>query len=68
MPQFAPALSQRQELNIELLDDLYLAAVQAIEESVVNAMVAGEDVPTVKPQGRTCRAMDLQRLRDVFSS
>jgi D-aminopeptidase len=68
MPQFAPPVTTRQELNIELLDDLYLAAVQSIEESVVNAMVAGEDVPTVKPQGLTCRAMDLQRLRDVFSS
>ena len=68
MPQFAPALSQRQELNIELLDDLYLAAVQSIEESVVNAMVAGEDVATVKPGGRTCRALDLNRLRQIFST
>lgn len=67
MPQFAPTVIMRHELNIELLDDLYLAAVQSIEESVVNAMVAGEDVPTVKPPGMTCRALDLDRLKAIFS-
>lgn len=67
MPQFAPAVTRRDELNIELLDDLYLAAVQSIEEAVVNALVAGEDVSTVKPEGRTCRALDPDRLRRIFS-
>jgi L-aminopeptidase/D-esterase-like protein len=66
MPQFAPAVQTRQELNIELLDNLYLGAVQSIEEAVVNALVAGEDVATVKPEGRTCMALDTQRLRDLF--
>ncbi|MFZ1512998.1 MAG: P1 family peptidase, partial [Tabrizicola sp.] len=68
MPQFAPALIARTELNIDLLDDLYLAAVQSVEEAVVNAMVAGEDVPTVKPPGRTCRALDHDRLRAIFAA
>ena len=67
MPQFAPAVSARQELNIELLDNLYLAAVQSIEEAVVNAMVAGEDTPTVKPEGRICRGLDRQRLSEIFA-
>ncbi len=66
MPQFAPPVMTRQELNIDLLDDLYLAAVQSIEEAVVNAMVAGEDVPTVKPQGLVCRALDTDRLSAIF--
>ncbi len=66
MPQFAPAVVIRQELNIDLLDDLYLAAVQSIEEAVVNAMVAGEDVPTVKPAGLVCRALNGDRLRAIF--
>jgi L-aminopeptidase/D-esterase-like protein len=56
----------KQELNIELLDNLYLAAVQSIEEAVVNAMVAGEDVATVKPEGLTCRALDHARLKAIF--
>jgi L-aminopeptidase/D-esterase-like protein len=67
VPQLAPAVSVRHELNIELLDGLYLAAVQSVEEAVVNAMVAGEDVPTVKPEGRICRAIDHDRLRDIFA-
>jgi len=44
----------------------YLAAVPAIEESVVNALVAGEDVPTVKPEGRVCSSLDPARLRQIF--
>lgn len=67
MPQFAQAIVNKQELNIELLDNLYLSAVEAIEESVVNAMVAGEDVATVKPEGAVCRALDLARLKAIFA-
>jgi L-aminopeptidase/D-esterase-like protein len=67
MPQFAEAVVTKQELNIELLDNLYLAAVEAIEESVVNALVAGEDVPTVKPAGAVCRALDHARLKAIFA-
>jgi L-aminopeptidase/D-esterase-like protein len=67
MPQHAPAVSLRHELNIELLDGLYLAAVQSVEEAVVNAMVAGEDVATVKPEGRICRAISHDRLRRIFA-
>ena len=66
MPQFRPAILTKQELNGEHLDLLYLAAVEAIEESVVNAMVAGEDVATVKPPGLICRAIDHDRLREIF--
>ncbi len=67
MPQFAPPVVTKQELNIELLDGLYLAAVQSVEEAVVNALVAGEDAPTVKPEGGTCRALDHARLKDIFA-
>jgi L-aminopeptidase/D-esterase-like protein len=66
MPQFAPAVTTRSELNIDLLDNLYLGAVQSIEEAVVNAMVAGEEVATVKPAGLVCPALDLPRLRKIF--
>jgi L-aminopeptidase/D-esterase-like protein len=43
-----------------------MAIVEAIEEAVVNAMVAGEDVRTVKPKGLTCRGIDRQRLAALF--
>jgi D-aminopeptidase len=66
MPQFCSALLTKQELNGEHLDPLYLAAVEAIEESVVNALVSGEDVATFKPDGLICRAIDHDRLKKVF--
>lgn len=66
MPSRDSALIPRDELNAELLDPLYLAAVESIEEAVVNALVAGEDVPTFKPAGRTCFAIDRGALAGLF--
>ena len=66
MPQAAGPVLSRQELNAERIDPLYLAAVEAVEEAVVNALVAGEDTPTVKPAGLTCRAIDTARLAALF--
>lgn len=67
LPQRAPAVSTRAELNMDIIDPLYLAAVQSVEEAVVNAIVAGEDVPTVKPPGRICPGIDKDRLRAIFA-
>jgi D-aminopeptidase len=67
MPQFCAAVLTKQELNIEHLDPLYLAAVESIEEAVVNALVAGEPVATVKPAGHICQAIDTERLREIFA-
>lgn len=66
MPQRDDALILRTEVNGERLDPFYLAAVQCVEEAVVNALVAGEDVQTVKPPGHVCRAIDTQALRALF--
>jgi D-aminopeptidase len=67
MPQFAPPVTMKAELNIELLDALYMGAVRSVEEAVVNALVAGEDVPTVKPRGHICRAIDTGQLAALFA-
>ena len=67
MPQFAAAVLTRQELNIDCLDPIYIAAVEAVEEAVVNALVAGEAVATVKPAGHLCPAIDTARLREIFA-
>lgn len=67
MPHVAPAVLTKQELNIECLDPLYLAVVEAIEEAVINALVAGEAVATVKPSGRICPAIDIKHLREIFA-
>ena len=49
----------------EALDAVYLATVRAVEEAVVNAMVAAEDMTTLKPPGKVCRAIDGARLAKI---
>jgi L-aminopeptidase/D-esterase-like protein len=66
MPQVRGPLETVIQLNPEHLDPLYLAAVEAVDEAVLNALVAGEDAPTVKPPGRTCRRLDTARLAAIF--
>lgn len=65
-PETAPLLNDRRELNIDHLDPLYLAAVQAVDEAIINAMVAAETCPTFKPPGLTCAAIDTDALKDVM--
>lgn len=67
MPQKDGPLINRAELNTDVLDPFYLAAVEAIEEAVVNSLVSGVDVATVKPRGRVCHAIDLGRLKELFA-
>ena len=67
MPEVTGPLLSKTELNPEHIDPLYLAAVEAVEEAVINAMVAGEDVPTVKPRGRVIPALDHSRLKAIFA-
>lgn len=62
MPQRSGPVLTRTELNGEMIDPLYLASVEAVEEAVVNAIVAGEDVATVKPPGHVVRGIDRERL------
>ena len=65
-PQKDKPIIVKEELNIELLDSLYLAAVESVEESVVNALVAAEDIKTFKPAGLVCKAIDVEKLRQIF--
>ncbi|MDP1575357.1 MAG: P1 family peptidase, partial [Cypionkella sp.] len=66
MPQRAGAVLTKTEINGEAIDPLYLAAVQAVEEAVINAIVAGEDVASVKPTGQTVPGIDTARLAALF--
>ncbi|OYU41077.1 MAG: aminopeptidase [Pseudorhodobacter sp. PARRP1] len=66
MPQRAGAVLTKTEINGEMIDPLYLAAVQAVEEAVVNAIVAGEDVATVKPAGQIVPGIDTNALAALF--
>jgi D-aminopeptidase len=59
-------LHLRAELNTEILDPLYLASVEAVEEAVINAIVAGVDVDAFRPKGLTVRAIDTDKLAAMF--
>jgi L-aminopeptidase/D-esterase-like protein len=54
------------ELNPDHLNPIYQAAVEAVDEAVINALVAGEDAPTARPPGCICKAIDTERLKAIF--
>ena len=55
------------ELNPDHLNPIYQAGVEAVDEAVINAIVAGEDAPTARPPGRICKAIDTERLKAIFA-
>ena len=67
LPQLAGPRRTLETINDEYFDAIYLAAVEAIEEAVVNAMLAAEDMTTLRPAGLVCRAIDAERLSALFA-
>ncbi|MEZ5793214.1 DmpA family aminopeptidase [Albidovulum sp.] len=65
-PWNAPDLMELNALKDTHLDLFYAAVVQATEEAVVNAMIAATDRVAVKPAGKTVRAIDHDRLREIL--
>lgn len=53
-------------INDEIFDSIYEATIQAIEESVVNALLAAETSITKKPYGLTVEAIDHEKLMKVM--
>jgi len=68
LPQFADAVETRSQLNADLIDPLYLAAVEAVDEAIINAIVAGRDTPTFKPRGQICYGIDPEQLVGLMQS
>ena len=66
IPQLAGPRFEFDLINDEEFDPIYMAAVEAIEEAVINAMLAAEDMTTLKPSGLVCRAIDSNRLMKHF--
>ena len=64
--QTSKIILNRKEMNPEHIDPLYLSAIECVEEAVINALVAGEDVETFKPKGQICRALNLKELKKYF--
>jgi D-aminopeptidase len=67
LPQLAGPRRNLETINDELFDPIYMAATEAIEEAVVNAMLAAEDMTTLRPSGLVCRAIDANRLAAMFN-
>ena len=68
MPGADTPVMMKAELNGDGIDPFYLAAVESVEEAVVNAIVAGEDVASVKPAGLVCPGIDTARLAEIFAA
>lgn len=62
LPQLSGPFKTMTSLNDERLDPVYLAAVEAVDEAILNAMLAAEDTPTARPAGGICKALEPQRL------
>jgi D-aminopeptidase len=72
-PVRLPALGEAQPrsfrtewLNDAHCDELYGPTVAAVEEAILNALVAAESVPTWKPSGRILDAISHDELRAVM--
>jgi D-aminopeptidase len=67
LPQVAGPRFTLEMINDELLDPIYMAAIESIEEAVVNALFAAEDMTTLKPPGLTCRAIETAKVVAMFN-
>ena len=65
-PQLAPPVWNLDALNDEHFDPVYQAAVEAVEEAVVNAMLAAETLPMARERGRSVHAIDHPELLAVM--
>ncbi|MBS99231.1 MAG: aminopeptidase [Oceanospirillaceae bacterium] len=68
IPQLSGARLSMEAINDEYFDPIYLAAVEAVDEAVINAMVAAEDMPTYRPAGKICKAIDTDRLVELVNA
>ena len=59
-------LLELRALPDEWFDEVYLAAVQCVDEAVINAMLAAESMTTLKPAGKRCEAIDKDRLVEML--
>lgn len=67
MPLDAPSHLRLEMLNDECLDPLYAAAVQSVEEAVLNAMVAARDMGSGEGDDAKVPAIDHAMLRGLFA-
>jgi D-aminopeptidase len=67
LPQNGGPIWQLEAVNDEMFDAIYLAAVDAIEEAIVNALIAAQSMISLRPAGSLVAAIDHGALRDVMT-
>lgn len=66
LPQLDTEIQTMRHLNDEHLDPVYDAVVGAVDEAIINAMLAAQDMTTLKPAGLLCKAIDPVQLCDLL--
>ena len=66
IPQLSKSKLQFEYINDEAFDDIYLSIVQSVEESVINAILAADDMETVRPEGFICKAINYEDLIKIM--
>ena len=66
IPQLSKSKLQFEYINDEAFDDIYLSIVQSVEESVINAMLAADDMETIRPEGFICKAINYEDLIKIM--
>jgi len=67
IPQLAGPKRLLETINDDFFDPIYMATTDAIEEAVINALLAAEDMTTLRPPNQICRAIDADQLKSFFS-
>jgi D-aminopeptidase len=66
LPQNGAPIWHLEAVNDEMFDAIYLAAVEAIEEAIVNVLVAAESMTALRPAGQKVAAIDHAELCAVM--
>ncbi len=66
VPQLAGSMLRMKIINDEVFDPIYMAVTEVVEEAIINAMLAADDMSTLRPPGLICRAIDSNRLLQFF--
>jgi len=63
-----PLFNTMQSLGDHYIEAVYEAVVGAVEEAILNALVAAETTPLIKPSGKEWKAMNHARLKEILTA
>ncbi len=66
MSDHHPVFNTMNSLGDHYIDAVYEAAVDGVEEAILNALVAAETMACIKPEGAEWKAIDHRRLQSIM--